>query len=154
MTDALPDNPTQDTVWAIVGKLLEAFADALPDVQILGGWPGDTLRAQSVWISQIETSSREVPGFVGDTRVLMDETHDVVFEVEVHGLATMDATQEKLSEIIGALDSTVREDPRMGEFPGLIECLFTTPYKRTAGLSPEGHQGYAQLNLEVRTRLY
>lgn len=149
-----PDPPTQDVLWSIVDELVTRFEDALPGVQILGGWPGDTLEAQSVWCSSMDAVERSVPGFVGDTRVLMDETFNVVWEVEVHGLATMADTQARMSEIIGALDSTVREDPRLGEFPGLIECLFTTPYRRTAGLSTEGHQGYAQLNLEVRTRLY
>lgn len=154
MSDPLPENPTQDIIWAVVGALVDRFKSTMSGVQIVAGWPGDKLQKQAVWISEIFAESREVPGFVGDTRVLVDEVYSVLFEVEVHGLATMEATQARVSEIIGDLDSIVREDPRLGELGGLISALFTTPFKRTCGLSNEGYQGYAQLNLEVRTRLY
>ena len=153
MTERPPDPPTQDVIWAIIDETVRRWSDELGGVQVLAGWPGDLLAAESVWCSSIEATEREVPGFVGDTRVMVDETYSVLWEIEVHKSRTMATTQERLSQIIGALDSTLREDPRMGEFPGLIETLFTTPYRRTAGLSAEGHQGYAQLNQQVRIRL-
>lgn len=146
--------PTEVVIWDVVGALMVKFREALGEMQVLPGWPGETIEDKTVWISEIAATSREVPGFVGETRVLMDETYDVKFRVEVHDEVDADDTQAALALIIGKLDSAVREDPRIGETPGLIECLFTTPFEWTVGYAPDGCHGYAQLNLEVRTRLY
>ena len=152
-TDALPENPTQDILWDVIAALLVKFVDALPGVQVIPGWPGDTAKNECVWISDMSSTERTVPGFVGDTRVMVDETYDVVFEIEVRGRAQLNATQRRLSQIVGAMDAAVREDPRLGDFPGLIECLFTQ-IRRKAGIGDTGHEGVAQMTLEVHTRLY
>lgn len=149
-----PENPTEDVIWDVVNELVKRFKERLKGRQVMAAWPGESIEAKSVWVSEITADSREVPGFVGETRVLVDEVYSVVWELEVHDEVTVEDTHAALSKMIGALDSTVREDPRLGEFPGLSSALFTTPFKRTVGLSTQGAQGYAQLNLEVRIRLY
>lgn len=149
-----PDPPTEDVVGAVVIESARRFKAALKGIQVMPAWPGETIEDKSVWCSEIVAESREVPGFVGDERVIVDEVYSVLWEVEVHDEVTAEDTLAELSRIIGVLDRTLREDPRMGDFPGLTYALFSTPYKRTVGLSPTVAHGYAQLNQEIVVRLY
>lgn len=149
-----PPRPTEDVVGAVVIESARRFKAALKGVQVLPAWPGETVEAKSVWCSEIVAESREVPGFVGDEPVMVDEVYSVLWEVEVHDEITAEDTLAEMSQIIGVLDRTLRVDPRMGNFPGVTYALFTTPYKRTVGLSPTGAHGYAQLNQEIVIRLY
>lgn len=152
---ALPEDPSQVMVWELIKHLVNTWTDKLAGKQVVPFWPGDTLEARSVWMSSLEATEREVGGLVGDTRVSMYETWVAKWELEVHDAKDPDDAWTALQEMAGAMDAAVREDPRQGGFPGLVECLFDQqPFQFTLGLGVEGFEGYGQLALRIYTYLH
>lgn len=144
-------------IWELVDSLVVSFSDVLSGdaLTVLPGWPKDSeLSAEMVFLSGMEVIESEVPGFVGSEPVMVDEVHHLTWDIGVMAQRERADAIARLEEIISALKTEVRRDPRRDEFPGLIECLFTTPERRKCEPGPAGFEAYGQLVLAVYIRLY
>lgn len=142
-------------IWELVDSLVASFSDVLSGeaLTVLPGWPDDSeLSAEMVFLSGMELVSSEVPGFVGDQPVIVDEVHELTWDIGVMAQRKRADAIARLEEIITALKTEVQRDPRRDEFAGLIECHFTTPERRKCEPGPAGFEAYGQLVLAVYIR--
>lgn len=144
-------------IWELVDSLVSSFSDVLTGeaLTVLPGWPTDAeLSAEMVFLSNSEVVESEVPGFVGDQPVMVDEIHELTWDIGVMAKRTRAEATARLEEIMSAMKTEIRRDPRRGEFDGLEKCLFVTPERRKCEPGPAGFEAYGQMVLAVAIRLY
>lgn len=129
--------------------LLRATGE-LVDVQIETGWPGDGMRAESIYPGPIEADV-EVPNSRSGTRD-RDELLDIPLEVRVASKNTNDDTLDRLGEIIAAIDETIAQADTLDDHPKVVSAELTY-ISFIVGNSKEGYVGFADLTISVHTRV-
>lgn len=142
--------------WIVAKQLvdlLSAHAD-LAGVQVEPGWPGDTQKAESIWINSL-SGSEEYPYMVGsDTRQVTDDRFDIPLQMRVANRKQLDETMQRLTELVAAVQDIVKDDPTLGLFAeGVLETDLGQA-DMTAGRMPEGVLGFARMVLAVHARLF
>lgn len=143
-------------IWALVDSLVESFSDVLSGdaMTVLPGWPADSeLSAEMVFLSGTEMTESVVPGFVGGENVMVDELHELTWDIGVMAKRKRADARARLEEIMSAMRGEILRDPRRGEFPGLRECLFVAPTKTKCEPGPAGFEAYGQMTLAVHIRI-
>lgn len=147
--------PTSDISWAVVEYLLELVelepAIGGAGVGVFGGWPGDAGGPELVWLSGIDSIELEYPVMTG-ARIPVNEAFAAHLQVGVFTATTIADAQARLSEIVGAIDSRLRERPNLDGRPGVRSALVTSK-RRSVAQTPDGVEGYAEVIVTVETRL-
>lgn len=146
--------PTADIAWQCTEYLLELIGSdpALADVRIDPGWPGDEQAPQAIWVSDIDANDLEHPIMTG-ARIPANENFEVHLQVGVFDQPTTADTQARLAEILGAIDSTLREAPNLGAAVEGVKSALVTSKRRTVAVTPEGPHGYAEVVVRFETRI-
>lgn len=146
--------PTADIAWQCTEYLLDllSWCPALADVKIEPGWPGDDVAPQMLWVSDIDANDLDHPVMTGG-RIPANENFEVRLQVGVFDQLTNAATQARLGEILGAIDSTLREAPNLGAAIAGVKSALVTSKQRTVANTPDGPQGYAEVVVRFETRI-
>jgi hypothetical protein len=142
--------------WTVAKQLvtlLTAHA-SLAGTQVEPGWPGDSQKAESIWIESLD-GTEEVPYMNGGARITTDDRFEIPLQIRVANRSNLNDTMERLTEIVAAVQDVVKNNPSLGITPanGMMETdLGQTDM--TAGRMPEGCLGFARITLSVYSRLF
>ncbi len=146
--------PTADIAWQCTEALLELLEQQPPlvTVAIESGWPGDAAAPQMIWVSAIDGNDLDYPIMTG-ARIPANENFEVRLQVGVFDQLTNADAQARLGEILGAVDSALREAPNLGAAIAGVKSALVTSKQRTVANTPDGVQGYAEVVVRFETRI-
>jgi hypothetical protein len=139
--------------WLCAKRVVELLRErpGLEGVQIEPGFPGDTLEDQAVWIDELD-GDIEVPVSKGvDGIVARDDNFTVPFEVRVVGLADLDDTMTRLSEIVAEIELCAATDSQLGQLDGVVTARVTGERFTAAQIKGVGYVGFAEVVITVLT---
>lgn len=143
---------TTNIRWAAVLKvvtLLRASA-ALTGVQVSPGWPGESIKAEAIWCDNIR-GDMEI-ALLGAGRKQRDDTFRIPLEIKVSGKVDLDAVALRLGQLIAAVEDVLADDPTLGALDG-IQWAEIGEVQSICGRTPDGPVGFAEVVLEVHSRL-
>lgn len=138
--------------WQVLAAVLQALRSSpdLVGVQIEAGWPGDTARAEAIYAGEI-TADIDTPVMTAGPKY-RDQVLTIPLEVRVASRGSLDATRERLSFLLGAVEEIVASDTTLGNLPAVVEV--TAPsIREMAGIQTQTPLGMGLITLEVHTRI-
>lgn len=159
----IPDNTTITTINSATSVELSQNATAsgtdititigqstLSGVQVEPGWPGDTLKAEAVWIDQLD-GDVSIP-VMSAGRKYRDDQFTVPFEIRVAGKATLDATMTRLAAIIAEIEDVMADDPGLDTLDGLISAQVTEERMTAGEIAATGWIGFGEVVVSCHAR--
>lgn len=143
---------TTNVRWAVIQHLLGALraADGMVGVQVSAGWPGEDVKPDTIWIDSVE-GQVQIPVMQGG-RKQRDDKFDIPFEFRVVDRKDLDATMQRLTVLVAALEDILADDPGLADEDGVIDAEITDE-RLTCAQTRDGALGFAQVTVSVHSRL-
>lgn len=130
--------------------LVDQATTAYQPVQVAGGWPGDELERESVFLGSTR-GPMSIPVFGG-----LPVTYDDMFTLEVFVWASQpDQTYDEAEARLGALwlplERILRLDPSLG-VTGIVAAVFNN-VEGEVGSTTEGYAGLIRADIDVHARI-
>lgn len=130
---------------------MDNLRDALPGVGVHAWWPGEQrVTAQMLWIDEI-ASEVDAPVMTGG-RLHRDDIFLVRILGRVTGLASEDATWQRIEEIAAAIDNEAAANDQLDDLDGVLSVELTSG-TTTCGRTPDGFLGYSAHEVRIHSRL-
>lgn len=139
--------------WPICQQFIALLRDQplLAGVQVEPGWPGDQLAAEAIWVDGMD-GQLTLPVMMAG-RKIVDDKFLLTIVFHVTNRTDLYDTQNRLSEMVSAALNVIQNDPGLDNFDGVLDSDPPTIRGPVAALSPEGHVGYADLTVNVHSRI-
>lgn len=137
--------------WTVTKTAITLLRAQLPGVLVQPGWPGqENLLPDSIWVASLD-GPVNIPVFQGG-RKQRDDNFDIPFEVRVVNQTTLDATMTHLAALVSKIEDIFANDPTIGNLDGVVAAQITDE-KHSAGWTPDGVIGFAEITVSVHSRL-
>lgn len=146
--------PLASVRWQTANQIVELLRLRPPmaGVAVEPGWPGDKfVKAEMVWIDHIAGTS-EIPVMTAG-RKQRDDKFTIHLLTRVAGYKSLDDTVTRLSEIMGAVEDILADDPTLADFPSIVSAELDTG-DTTTGVTPEGPLGFGEQTVQIHSRLH
>lgn len=132
------------------GVALTIGVDDMDGVLVEPGWPGDKLEAETVWVDQLDGDLSIAVLSAGRKR--RDDKFDIPFEIRVAGKSDLDATMDRLSEIVAAIEDVLADDPGLDAFTGLIAAWISSERMTSGEVAGTGWIGFGEVVVSCHAR--
>lgn len=142
-----------DIRWTCIKHIVDLARQRpkLDGVRVEPGWPGDQeVTNQMIWADRDE-GEVAIPVMTAG-RKQRDDQFDVYWEFRVAGLADLDATRQRLSEMQAAFEDTFAEASTLEDLDGVVSAELTGK-RAQVFRTPEGCIGFAEVVSRIHSRL-
>lgn len=139
--------------WTCTKHLIDLIRrrSEMDGVTVEPGWPGDKyLTAEMVWVLDLD-GDVTIPVMTGG-RKHRDDKFEIPLQVRVAGRVDLDATCTRVAELVAAIEDVLAVESTLEDFEGVISAEVTRE-RATAGRTPEGCLGFAEVVIAVHARL-
>lgn len=138
--------------WVAVKRLVDLLrTEAGPLVSVEPGWPGElAMRDEMIWIDEVR-STIDAPVMTGG-RIHRDDFFTVPVLVRVAGARSLDATMERLEELVACVENVVADESTLNDLDGVVSVEARSA-DVTCGRTPDAFLGFARCEVEVHSRL-
>ena len=143
---------TTNIRWTVTKTLIDLIRahPSVIGVQVEPGWPGDT-EAEAIWVDELD-GEVDMPLMMGG-RKIRDDRFTIPFEIRVANRDDLDSTMERLLELVAAIEDVTADDPTLGGLDSMPSAVISHE-RQICARTPDGHIGFAEVVVDVHSRLH